>query len=183
VEEPGLPRTAAVTRRRKSGRLGPLLGLLLAFGVAAGCSDLERVFEYAFPATVPGLPSDVAWVSLPVGIWITESGFQAQAISACFAPACPLPAVVGVFRAQNRETFDAATALDQPARLLDMLQRDERPPAPKGRPRPPVDVNVARIDEAGLQGVTVTMARKDGTRPAFGIVFSPKSRRSRTRSS
>lgn len=153
-----------------------LLGFAAAAGAVAGCSDLERSLGYVFPPTVPGLASDAAWVSLPVGVWMTEGGYQAQAISACFASACSQPIAVGVFRARNRETVDASRILRHPTRLQDLLRHDERPPAAKGRPRPSVDVDVARVDEPGIEGVTVRMARTDGTRPAFGIMFAPKLR-------
>lgn len=168
---------------RRPRRLVPLAGRTLriaaaaaAIALPAGCIDLALVGDIAFPSTVPGLPADQPWVSLPVGRWLTESAVQARAISACFAPECRPRAAVGLFEANGPEVDALARSLDDPAELVRILTA---PPtgarAARGRvPVPAVKVAVEPRLEGGLSGYAVSLARRDGSRAAFGLVLASR---------
>lgn len=78
------------SRRELAARVG--LAALLLLGIA-GCREFGIVADVVFPSTVPGLPADRTWESLPLRRWLTDPGIEPVAISACFD--CPEPAVVG----------------------------------------------------------------------------------------
>lgn len=148
-----------------------------ALGVA-GCIDLGLVSDIVFAPTVPGLPADQPWVSLPVGAWVTEGGIRADAMAGCFAAACKVPAAVGLFTAAGSDGRAVASLAADPARLARFLSEPRKPDprAARGkgtRPaRPKVDVAVQRLASAEGTGFLVRMTRADGVNPAFGVVIA-----------
>lgn len=143
----------------------PALAAALALTLAA-CADLGTVADVVFPSTVPGLPADGAWTSLPLRRWLTESGIEPVAISACMD--CVEPAVAGLFRARGQEAAALRAAARDPAALVSMLAR-----APGGRARKPAmraRVTADAASEGGRPGYLVRLTRTDGSRQAAGYV-------------
>lgn len=163
-----------MTVPRASGRTFARVGGALALLAVSGCLDLGLVGDVAFAPRVPGLPADQPWVSMPVGAWLTGSGVEPRAISACFAEACQPRAVVALFRAEGAEARALARVLDDPAALSRAVAGRRRPGA---RPVPPgraADVTVERRQEGPLSGVAIRLARRDGSRPAYGYALAAR---------
>ncbi len=154
-------------------RFTPIWAVLL-LGLAAGaCREIATVVDVAFPSTVPGLPSDQPWVSLPVRRWLTETGIEPLAVSACFAPACSEPAAVMLLRAQGRDAADLARAASDPAGLAAALNGGPPPPADRKGRKPPRARAAAEPEREGdLTGYSVRLARPDGRRSAAGYVLA-----------
>lgn len=132
---------------------------------AASCAEITTVVDVVFPATVPGLPSEDGWDSLPLRRWLTDSAIEPVAISACFA--CREPAVVGLFRARGAEASALGRAVRDPAALVAMLSRD-RPNA--ARKASPARVSAEPAQEGGAPGFALRIARPRGARHAGGYV-------------
>lgn len=161
---------AGGSRARRLAPLGAALWLVVSMGA---CRELATVADVAFPSAVPGLPSDQPWTSLPVRRWLTEPGIEPVAISACFAPACPSPAAVMLFRAQGPEAVRLARAAADPAALVASLERGPRAPPDRHGRRPPRSVVKAEpAGESGMTGYAVRIARPDGRRSAAGYVLA-----------
>lgn len=150
-----------------------------ALGVA-GCIDLGLVSDIVFAPTVPGLPADQPWVSLPVNTWVTEGGIRADAMAGCFSSACTAPAAVGLFTATGSDGRVVASLAADPTRLARFLAEPPKPDPriarSKGtrppRPVPKVDVAVQRLASTQGSGFLVRMTRADGVNPAFGVVIA-----------
>lgn len=144
-----------------SGRAARVaLAGLLALALAS-CREIAIVADVVFPTTVPGLPSDQPWESLPLRRWMTEAAFEPVAISACFT--CREPAVAGLFRARGKEAEALRGALRNPAALLGG-QRFARS-RQRGGPRPVVArVAAEPAREGGLEGAVLRATRPDGKR-------------------
>lgn len=146
-----------------------LLGLAatLALGVAS-CRQLGIVADVVFPSTVPGLPADQSWESLPLRRWLTETGIEPVAISACFS--CPEPVVAGYFRARGADGVALRRALANPAALLSGRTVGKVRRSPRVRP------GLARVaaqpaQEGGLAGALMVATGSRGRRAAvYGMV-------------
>jgi len=140
---------------------------LLAGALAASlgsCAEIGTAVDVVFPSTVPGLPNEEGWDSLPLRRWLTEPGLQPVAISACFR--CPNPAVAGLFQASGQ---DAALrrAVSDPRALLASLTRDT-PAARRGKRASRTRVDVLKAQEGGVPGLAVGLSR--GRRRAGGYI-------------
>jgi hypothetical protein len=144
----------------------------------AACSDLDRLLDYAFPPTVPGLPGEEPWVALPIGGWVTEGGIEARAIAACFSPACPERAAVGLFRAEGREAALLSEIVADPERLKRGLAENDRHDRSPKRRHLRTEVAVAPLREGALAGFALRLARPDGSHAAHGIVLARREQRS-----
>jgi hypothetical protein len=144
----------------------------LALLAAVGCSEFDRLADYAFPPAVPGLPTGANWVSLPIGGWVTEGGVEAKAITACFAQNCSAPASVGLFRAEGREADLLQAVIADPTLLRRQLEaNDRRDPSPQRR-RIRTEIAVERIGEGPLPGFALRLARPDGSHAAHAVVLA-----------
>jgi hypothetical protein len=151
-----------------------LFGALAALALLAGtgCSEFDRLADYAFPPGVPGLASGANWVSLPIGGWVTEGGIEAKVIAACFAPNCPAPAGVGLFRAEGREAALLQAVIADPTLLRRQLEaNDRRDPSPQRR-RIRTEIAVERFSEGSLPGFALRLARPDGSYAAHAVVLA-----------
>ena len=155
--------------RSRPGAAGLALAGLLG---GAACSDFDRVLDIAFPPQIGGLPGDAAWAALPIGSWITESGVEATAMAACFAPRCGSPAVVAAYRVEGREVRLLDELVSDPARLVRAIEeRDRRDPNAKRR-KLRVAVAAEPFSAQGYRGILVRLARQDGTHPAVGVLVA-----------
>ncbi|HEY0570468.1 MAG TPA: hypothetical protein VGD16_02905 [Enterovirga sp.] len=160
-------------RTRQSG-----LALAAGFAVSAilGCSELDRLADYAFPPSIPGLPESGSWVSLPVSRWVTEGGVTARAIVACFAPSCAARVAVGLFRAEGTDAALLAAILADPERLKRGLEeKDRQDPSPKRR-LIKTEIAVERLRESPLAGFAVRLARPDGSHAVQAVVLATGAR-------
>ena len=154
-------------------RAASLLGAGLLVGLSAGCLDLSFVADVVFPATVPGLPSDQPWVSLPVGAWLVDGAVEPRAISACVEATCQPQAAVGLFRATGPDAARLASSLADPAGLLSSLaQRRSGERARSGVVRTIARVAAEPYREGAFSGIRVRLTRPDGSRPASGIALA-----------
>lgn len=154
----------------------------LAFGLPAlaGCLDLTLITEIAFAPTVPGLPPNQPWVTMPVNAWVTEGGVRAEAMAGCFAEACTPRAAVGVFRADGSDAAAVARVLADPELLARFLAEPEKRPrrmTARSKPASPAPVRRAAVSVQRLAagtgpGFVLRMAQADGSRPAFGVVVA-----------
>ena len=152
---------ARLSRRPAKAAIAAALAL-----VVAACAELHTVADVVFPSTVPGLPAEGGWTSLPLRRWLTEEGIEPVAISACMD--CPEPAVAGLFRARGADAARLRAASGDPAALVAALTR-----APGGRAkRPGMRARVAAeaAQEGGRPGYLVRLSRQDGSRRAAGYV-------------
>jgi hypothetical protein len=147
----------------------PAVAAILSFAAVSACSDLDRVFDVAFPPVVPGLTDGQAWLDLPIGSWVHDGDIQATAMAACFARACPSPGAVALFQAEGGEAALLAELIAHPDRLKAALAR---PDASRKRARRPVAVEVVPLQVAALHGFAIRIARADGSRPAYGAVLA-----------
>lgn len=138
------------------------------------CRDLSTVMDVVFPSTVPGLPADQPWTSLPVRRWLTESGIEPAAISACLAPECREPAAVGLFRARGRDAVILQRAARDPAALVAALSKRKAPLRPARRRQAPVKARITAepAQEGGTPGFVIRLARPDGSRAAAGYAVA-----------
>ena len=144
----------------------------LALLAAVGCSEFDRLADYAFPPAVPGLLGRANWVSLPIGGWVTEGGIEAKAIAACFSPNCPAPAGVGLFRAEGRDAALLQAVIADPSLLRRQLEaNDRRDPSPQRR-RIRIGIAVERFGEGSLPGFAVRLTRPDGSHAAHAAVLA-----------
>jgi hypothetical protein len=144
----------------------------LALLAAVGCSEFDRLADYAFPPAVPGLPTGANWVSLPIGGWVTEGAIEAKAIAACLSPNCPAPAGVGLFRAEGREAALLQAVIADPTLLRRQLEaNDRRDPSPQRR-RIRTEIAIERFGEGPLPGFALRMARPDGSHAAHAVVLA-----------
>jgi hypothetical protein len=144
----------------------------LALLAAGGCTEFDRLADYAFPPAVPGLPTGANWVSLPIGGWVTEGGIEAKAIAACFSPNCPAPAGVGLFRAEGREAALLQAVIADPSLLRRQLEANDRRDASPQRRRIRTEIAVERFGEAPLSGFALQLARPDGSHAAHAVVLA-----------
>jgi hypothetical protein len=101
---------------------------------------------------------------------VTEGGIQGQAMAACFSPACTPRAAVGIFQANEVEAAQLAAIIDHPAWLQHGLAHGDSPPA--RRPgREPGIVTVEPFADAPFKGFVIRLARRDGSRAAFGAAL------------
>lgn len=143
----------------------------LAAGLAlslASCAEIATVADVVFPSSVPGLPADQPWESLPIRRWLTDSPIEPVAISACFT--CSEPAVAGLFRSRGEEAASMRQAAADPAALVAMLTREKPPGHRSGKTASRSRVEAEPAQEGGAPGLLVRMARKDGSRKAAGYV-------------
>jgi hypothetical protein len=150
------------------------LALAAGFAVSAmlGCSEFDRLADYAFPPSLPGLPESGSWVSLPVSRWVTEGGVTARAILACFAPSCPARVAVGLFRAEGADAALLAAILANPERLKRGLEeKDRRDPSPKRR-LIKSQIAVERLRESPLPGFAMRLARADGSHAVQAVALA-----------
>jgi hypothetical protein len=164
---------------RPGGRRSAWLALGACLGLT-GCLETSLVGSVLFAPRIEGLGSERPWVPLPVSAWVTESGVEARSIEACFDPACPEPAAVGLFQARGREADLLASAAADPARLAGYLQSEGRrtrrdakvPDAKLPARRTPQEVASAdRIAFGSWAGFAIRQARRDGTREAHSVVL------------
>lgn len=169
-------RPSASTDGRPTLRLlGPAAAVLLLGLAAGGCRELATVADVTFPATVPGLPPDQPWVSLPVRRWLTETGIEPLAVSACFAPACSEPAAAMLLRARGRDAAELVRAASDPGGLAAALNGGPSPPADRKGRRPPRARAVAEPEREGeWAGSSLRLARPDGRRSAAGYVLTAR---------
>jgi hypothetical protein len=161
-----------MSRGRDRRRLLGALPAAVALAATLGCSEFDRLADYAFPPTVPGLPRNASWVSLPIGGWVTEGGVEARAIAACFSPTCPARVGVGLFRAEGRDAALLSAIVGDPERLKRGLEaKDRDDPAPRPRPLR-TEITVAPLREGTLPGFALRLARPDGSRAAHAIVLA-----------
>lgn len=150
---------------------GAVLAVVAAISAAlAGCIDLGVMRGVAFPPGLDGLSPDQPWLLLPVGVWVTEGEIEARAVAGCLAPACAVQAGIGLFEARGRAASDIAARIARPdefARDMARIRLGSRANSPV-----PSEVAVERIREAGHDGVAVRIARRDGSRAAYGIVLA-----------
>lgn len=136
----------------------------------ANCLDIAFVADVAFPAAVPGLPTDQPWVSLPIGAWVIESEVEARAISMCVSPECRPQAAIGLFRATGSARVRLAELAGRPDALLrELAERPARRMARRSgpaRPVPAASVTVEARREGAAQGFVGRIARPDGSREA-----------------
>ena len=156
-------------RTRQSG-----LALAAGFALSAmlGCSELDRLADYAFPPSIPGVPERGSWVSLPISRWVTEGDVTARAILACFAPSCPARVAVGLFRAEGADAALLAALLADPERLKRGLEEKERQdPSPKRR-LIKTEIAVERLRESPLDGFALRLARPDGSHAVQAVALA-----------
>lgn len=144
-------------------------GVALVLAVTAACSSLDHLVDRAFPPTVPGLPADQPWVFLPVTAWVTESGIEADAIAACFAPACKPRVAVGLFHTAGRDAASLSDIVAHPRRLQRELERGGRKRFVR-RPSSKTVIRVERRDAGAVRGLAARLARADGGHAAYGFV-------------
>ncbi len=150
---------------------GAAAAALAAISAAlVGCIDLGFVRDVAFPPGLDGLASDQPWLLLPVGVWVTEGEIEARAVAGCLEPACAVQAGIGLFEARGRAASEIAARIARPDDLAREVAR--RRPVSRTTSRVPSEVAVERIREAGHDGVAVRIARRDGSRAAYGIVLA-----------
>ena len=150
---------------------GAALAALAAISAAlVGCIDLGFVRDVAFPPGLAGLAPDQPWLLLPVGVWVTEGEIEARAVAGCLAPTCTVQAGIGLFEARGRAASEIAARIAHPdefAREVTRIRRTARTTS-----RVPSEVAVERIREAGHDGIAVRIARRDGSRAAYGVVLA-----------
>lgn len=150
---------------------GAAVAVLAAMAAAlVGCIDLGFVRDVAFPPGLEGLAPDQPWLLLPVGVWVTEGEIEARAIAGCLAPACAVQAGVGLFEARGRAATEIAARISHPDEIAREVTRVRLPAGAKSRVAS--EVAVEPIREAGHDGVAIRIARRDGSRAAYGIVLT-----------
>lgn len=142
------------------------------------CRDLSTVMDVVFPSTVPGLPSDQPWTSLPVRRWLTETGIEPVAISACLAPECREPAVAGLFRARGPDAAALQRAAGDPSALVAALSKRKPSIRRADSRQAPARARIAAepAQEGGLSGFVIRMVRPDGRGAAAGYVATVDAR-------
>lgn len=157
-----------------AGRLRRLAAIALLGLPLATCRDASIVMDVAFPSTVPGLPSDQPWTSLPVRRWLTKSGIEPVAISACLAPECREPAVAGLFRARGPDAAKLQQAARDPAALVAALTTRRPPLRPARARQAPVKARITAepAQEGEAPGFVIRLSRTDGSRAAAGYVVA-----------
>lgn len=138
--------------------------VLLAGALAASlgsCAEISTVADVVFPSTVPGLPGDQGWDSLPLRRWLTEPGVQPVAISACFG--CRSPAVAGLFQARGRDAAVLRAAASDPRALLASLTRGSSASRRRGRRLSRVHADVVKAQEGGVPGLAIRLKRGRGS--------------------
>jgi hypothetical protein len=158
-------------RSRIEGTLSAWLAAALLLPLAS-CAELNTLVDVAFPQTVPGLPADQPWVSLPVRRWLTETAIEPVAISACIAETCREPSVAGLFRARGHQAAALRRAAGDPAALVAALtarrDADRRTTAASRKGTQPARITAERANEGGPAGFVVRLSRPDGSRAAAG---------------
>lgn len=147
-----------------AGALGAISAALV------GCVDLGFMRDVAFPPGLQGLAPDQPWLLLPVGIWVSEGEIEARAVAGCLAPGCAVQAGIGLFEARGRAASDIAARIAHPGEFARDMARTRLRSGAKSRVTS--EVAVERIREAGHDGVAVRIARRDGSRAAYGIVLA-----------
>ena len=167
-------------RARRGCRAWRLAAILLVTPLAS-CLDVGLLADTTFPPEVPGLPAGQPWVSLPVRSWVVEGDVKVRAVSACFEATCRPQAAVVVFDVAGPDATRLRAALRDPASLeRELVARALlRPPVRSGRRRgapapgdslPATRIEVVAASGTSGAGLTVRLARPDGSRSTFGVI-------------
>jgi len=140
------------------------LPALLGFLALAGCI-------YA-PRGVEGLPTDEAWVALPLRGWLAEGRGRPEAVVACLSADCPHRLMVAVVALQGDDARAAAQIIENPEILSAHLRERDEADTDKRRKEIRTAVETRRLVLDRLRGFVVTLSREGGGRPpAHGAVL------------